>query len=181
MYDQPMLRCSARVGEAEVFSTLVRRRSRVVQRSFRHALSSGGPSSRSSGYRRQELAADKTSGQRCRERAIEDQGSSEGPSCTDLSDWACWATGRWATGRRSGPESGSAGQGRECAPGVCGLRLWASQNRARSVTKARKAGRVQETWTSRKSIERRQCSTRQEIQQLCHFVRASRLAPFSRA
>lgn len=173
------LRCSRRSCAGEV---------EVVQRSFRHALSSGGPSSQSSSYRRQELAADKTFGQRsqaaddrCRERAIEDQGSSEGPSCTDLSDWACRATGRWATGWRSGPESGSAGKGRECAPGVCGLRLWASQNRARSVTKARKAGRVQEGWTSRKSIERKQCSTRQEIEQLCHFVCASRLAPFSRA
>lgn len=56
------LRCSRRSCAGEV---------EVVQRSFRHALSSGGPSSQSSSYRRQELAADKRLGNGARPRTID--------------------------------------------------------------------------------------------------------------
>lgn len=44
-------------------------------------------------------------GDRCREQArgwlprIKDRGTREGNWSTDLSDWACWTTGRWATSK----------------------------------------------------------------------------------
>lgn len=65
--------------------------------SFRHALSSGGPVETVQRLSQAVYdAADKTSeqrcqdaGDRCRDQAIEDQGSGEGNCCTDLSDWAC--------------------------------------------------------------------------------------------